>query len=40
LDVRSGLMLRDIVPIDGQLAYEDLLRYESEARELGYPELQ
>ena len=37
--VRAGLMLRDIVPIDDE-PYEGLLRYESEARALGYSELQ
>jgi ABC-type phosphate/phosphonate transport system substrate-binding protein len=38
--VRAGLMQQDIVPIDDELPYEELLRYESEARALGYPELQ
>jgi ABC-type phosphate/phosphonate transport system substrate-binding protein len=36
--VRAGLMLRDIVPIDGA-AYECLLDYEREAVALGYPVL-
>jgi len=39
-DARAGLLLRDIVPIDDETPYENLLRYESEARALGYPELQ
>jgi ABC-type phosphate/phosphonate transport system substrate-binding protein len=38
--VRAGLMLEDIVPIGDESIYEDLLRYEYEARVLGYPELQ
>jgi ABC-type phosphate/phosphonate transport system substrate-binding protein len=38
-DVRAGLLLRDIVPIQDPLPYANLLRYESEARALGYPEL-
>jgi ABC-type phosphate/phosphonate transport system substrate-binding protein len=38
--VRAGLLLQDIVPIDDASVYENLLRYESEARALGYPELQ
>ena len=37
--VRAGLLLQDIVPIDDEAPYEDLLRYEDEARALGYPEL-
>ena len=37
-DVRAGLMLRDIVPVDAS-SYTVQLRYEEEARELGYPEL-
>src|SRR6516162_9857786 len=37
--VRAGLMLQDIVPIGDESAYENLLRYEYEARALGYPEL-
>lgn len=37
-DVRAGLMLRDIVPVD-VASYAVQLRYEEEARELGYPEL-
>jgi ABC-type phosphate/phosphonate transport system substrate-binding protein len=37
--VRSGLLLQDIVPIEDESHYADLMRYESEARELGYPEL-
>jgi ABC-type phosphate/phosphonate transport system substrate-binding protein len=37
-DVRSGLMLRDIVPAD-LASYAVQLRYEREAVELGYPEL-
>jgi ABC-type phosphate/phosphonate transport system substrate-binding protein len=37
-DVRSGLMLRDIVPAD-LATYAVQLRYEREATELGYPEL-
>ena len=37
--VRAGL-LEDIVPIDDESPYEELLRYETEARALGYPELQ
>jgi ABC-type phosphate/phosphonate transport system substrate-binding protein len=36
--VRAGLMLRDIVPID-PADYQIQLRYEQEARDLGYPEL-
>jgi ABC-type phosphate/phosphonate transport system substrate-binding protein len=36
--VRAGLMLRDIVPID-PADYEIQLRYEEEARDLGYPDL-
>ena len=35
---RAGLMLRDIVPID-EASYTVQLRYEQEARALGYPEL-
>ena len=38
--VRAGLLLQDIVPITDESPYEDLLRYETEARALGYPELQ
>ncbi len=38
--VRAGLLLQDIVPITNESPYEDLLRYETEARALGYPELQ
>ena len=38
--VRGGLLLRDIVPIEDESPYEGLLRYETEARALGYPELQ
>ena len=38
--VRAGLMLQDIVPIGDESVYENLLRYEYEARVLGYPELQ
>ena len=37
--VREGLMLRDIVPVDDETPYAALLNYETEARELGYPEL-
>jgi ABC-type phosphate/phosphonate transport system substrate-binding protein len=37
-DVRAGLMLRDIVPVD-VASYAVQLRYEEEAQELGYPEL-
>jgi ABC-type phosphate/phosphonate transport system substrate-binding protein len=37
-DVRAGLMLRDIVPID-LATYAVQMRYEREAAELGYPEL-
>ena len=37
-EVRAGLMLRDIVPIDGA-SYECLLEYEREAVALGYPVL-
>lgn len=37
--VREGLMLRDIVPVDDDTSYAALLHYETEARELGYPEL-
>jgi len=37
-DVRAGLMLRDIVPID-LATYAVQLAYEREAAELGYPEL-
>jgi ABC-type phosphate/phosphonate transport system substrate-binding protein len=39
-DARAGLLLRDIVPIDDEAPYENLMTYESEARALGYPELQ
>jgi ABC-type phosphate/phosphonate transport system substrate-binding protein len=38
--VRAGLLLQDIVPIGDESPYEELLRYETEARALGYPELQ
>jgi ABC-type phosphate/phosphonate transport system substrate-binding protein len=38
-DVRAGLMLKDIAPIADPSVYEDLLRYENEARALGYPDL-
>jgi ABC-type phosphate/phosphonate transport system substrate-binding protein len=38
--VRAGLLLQDIVPVDDESPYQGLLRYESEARALGYPELQ
>jgi ABC-type phosphate/phosphonate transport system substrate-binding protein len=38
-EVRAGLLLRDIVPISDQSPYADLLRYEMEARDLGYPDL-
>ena len=38
--VRAGLLLRDIVPIGDESPYEELLRYETEARALGYPQLQ
>lgn len=38
--VRAGLLLQDIVPIGDESPYEGLLRYEAEARALGYPELQ
>lgn len=37
-DVRAGLMLRDIVPVD-LMSYAVQLAYEREAAELGYPEL-
>jgi ABC-type phosphate/phosphonate transport system substrate-binding protein len=37
-DVRAGLMLRDIVPVD-LASYAVQLAYEREAVELGYPEL-
>ena len=37
-DVRAGLMLRDILPVDAS-SYAVQLRYEEEARELGYAEL-
>jgi len=37
--VRAGLMLQDVVPITDASVYENLLRYEYEARVLGYPEL-
>jgi ABC-type phosphate/phosphonate transport system substrate-binding protein len=37
--VRTGLMLQDMAPIADGSAYENLLRYEYEARALGYPEL-
>jgi ABC-type phosphate/phosphonate transport system substrate-binding protein len=38
--VRAGLLLQDIVPISDESPYEELLRYETEARALGYSELQ
>lgn len=38
LDVRIGLMLRDILPIE-EADYAVQLRYEAEAKELGYAEL-
>lgn len=38
-DVRAGLMLRDIVPVE-LASYTVQLRYEREAAELGYPKLQ
>ena len=38
--VRARLLLQDVVPIDDESPYEDLLRYEREARALGFPELQ
>jgi ABC-type phosphate/phosphonate transport system substrate-binding protein len=38
-DVRAGLMLRDIVPVE-LASYTVQLRYEREAVELGYPKLQ
>jgi ABC-type phosphate/phosphonate transport system substrate-binding protein len=38
--VRAGLLLQDIVPIDDETPYQQLLRYEIEARALGYPDLQ
>jgi ABC-type phosphate/phosphonate transport system substrate-binding protein len=38
-NVRAGLLLKDIVPIPDQSAYVNLLRYETEARDLGYPKL-
>ena len=38
-DARAGLMMQDIVPVDDGSPYQDLLRYEDEARALGYPEL-
>ncbi len=37
-DVRAGLMLRDIVPVE-LASYAVQMRYEREAAELGYPEL-
>ena len=37
-EARAGLMLRDIVPIE-PASYEVQLRYEQEAKSLGYPEL-
>jgi hypothetical protein len=37
--VREGLMLRDIIPVDDESPYTALLHYETEACELGYPEL-
>jgi ABC-type phosphate/phosphonate transport system substrate-binding protein len=39
-DARAGLLLRDVVPIEDDAAYRNLMQYESEARTLGYPELQ
>jgi ABC-type phosphate/phosphonate transport system substrate-binding protein len=38
-DVRAGLMLRDIVPVE-LASYTVQLRYQREAAELGYPKLQ
>jgi ABC-type phosphate/phosphonate transport system substrate-binding protein len=38
-DVRAGLMLRDIAPVDPAI-YATQLAFEREAAELGYPELQ
>jgi ABC-type phosphate/phosphonate transport system substrate-binding protein len=38
-DVRAGLLLRDIVPLQDPSPYANLLHYESEARARGYPEL-
>jgi ABC-type phosphate/phosphonate transport system substrate-binding protein len=38
--VRAGLLLQDIVPVEDESPYADLLRYENEARALGYPQLQ
>jgi ABC-type phosphate/phosphonate transport system substrate-binding protein len=38
--VRAALLLEDIVPIGDESPYEELLRYETEARALAYPELQ
>src|SRR5215831_14547014 len=38
-EVRAGLMLRDILPVD-LASYAVQLRYEREAVELGYPKLQ
>lgn len=37
-EARAGLMLSDIVPIEAE-KYSVQLRYEAEARQLGYPEL-
>jgi ABC-type phosphate/phosphonate transport system substrate-binding protein len=39
MDVRAGLMLRDIAPVE-LASYAVQLRYEREAVELGYPKLQ
>jgi ABC-type phosphate/phosphonate transport system substrate-binding protein len=38
-NVRAGLLLKDIMPITDQSPYADLMKYETEAAELGYPEL-
>ena len=38
--VRARLLLQDIVPIGDESPYEQLLHYETEARALGYPDLQ
>jgi ABC-type phosphate/phosphonate transport system substrate-binding protein len=39
MDVRAGLMLRDIVPVEWE-TYAVQMRYAREAAELGYPKLQ
>jgi len=39
MDVRAGLMLRDIVPVEWE-TYAVQMRYAQEAAELGYPKLQ